>query len=196
MRRMFLVTSIAALAAVSFSPASPSLVAQTDARTKIILPIVLNGIELGTESIATAYPTYPIATPTLSPTRTPTPLVWPTLTNTPTPAPTSTPRPADFRIGSIICEGRVELVRVDNRGDLPADAYGWIILSGFGAEEFHFPHHVHEAGASARVYSGPDAPPTRLSDFRWTLDEVWTDGADEALLINPSGEVVDARACP
>ena len=132
---------------------------------------------------------------TPSPTLSPTPTITPTATLTPTSTLTPTPPPANFRIGFLKCDSRREYVRIDNVGGTSGNLSRWTILSVVGSQRFRFPSHVLAPGETAYAYSGPDAPPTSGSSFRWTTAYIWNNDSDEARLITPSGDTVDTDDC-
>lgn len=146
-------------------------------------------------------------TPTIRPTDTPEASSTPTTTNTPptspTPDPTMEPTPeptptsvaAGLRIFTLECNGRDEYIRILNDGESALDLAGWSIHSVVGAETFTFPSYSLEPGDTVAVHSGPDAPPTGGSNFRWTTEFVWVGTGDEAQLKDPAGTVVDNAGC-
>ena len=145
------------------------------------------------------------ATPTRTPTSTPT-TVAPVATPGPPPTsqPTSpvepqTPTPASggqLRISAIECDGRDEYVRVQNGGASATNLSGWSILSVVGDQDFSFPSYDLQPGGTVEVHSGPDAPETSGSVFRWSRQYIWnsSDG-DSARLRDPGGTAVSERGC-
>ena len=181
---------------------------------RAFLPLALLASEipaLAPPPSATAPPTAteppsptPTVTPTPTTTLTPTTTFTPTASATPTVSPTSrpastatptTPPAAELHIATLQCETRDEYVRVENVGTAAAQLSGWTIFSVTGSQTFSFPSYVLQPGASVTVHSGPDAPPTGGSVFRWTTAYIWNNDGDEAELTDPSGDVVDSRDC-
>jgi hypothetical protein len=140
-------------------------------------------------------------TPTSGPSETPATTATASSTNTPLPSstvePTTEPTPpaTDLRIFTMQCDGRDEFVRILNDGPAAVNLFGWSIFSVIGAERFTFPSYNLEPGDTVSVHSGPDAPPSGGSIFRWTTDFIWVGTGDAAQLKDPAGTVVDSQGC-
>lgn len=159
-------------------------------RPSIYLPYVArrHGLVAATET--------PVSPPTATVARTPQATepapTQPPILPSPTAAPGTAPR---FVITYLQCGGDDEYVRIENTGEAAGQLAGWSIVSAEGGERYTFEPRVLAPGDTVSLHSGPQAPPTGGSVIRWTTDEIWADGSDEARLLDPRDRLVDRDGC-
>ena len=122
----------------------------------------------------------------IPPTPTPTPTSPPTLTPTAPPAPS-------FEIVALDCTGKPESVTIRNTGSQAANLDNWSIHDEGAKFTYVFPAGTSiEPGATVSVWTWTGAA---QRTFFWTGRAVWNNSGDTAFLLNPSGTVVNQRAC-
>ena len=110
-----------------------------------------------------------------------------------TPTPTETPTPAKLVISALDCTGKPESVTIKNVGGQAADLGKWFIHDEGEKHEYVFPAGTSiEPGATVSVWTWTGAA---QRTFFWTGRAVWNNSGDTAFLLNPSGTVVNQRAC-
>ncbi|MBM4431718.1 MAG: hypothetical protein FJ026_15445 [Chloroflexi bacterium] len=141
----------------------------------------------------------PSATASQTPTTTGTPTATPIATPTQSPIPTETmPAEARLRITCLAYWGPDEQVCIGNTGGRAQKMTGWKLQSVQGNQWFSFPQEfVLEPGATVRIHSGPNAPPSNLpTDLYWTGAYIWNNDGDEARLFDASGQEIDRCKYP
>jgi hypothetical protein len=109
---------------------------------------------------------------------------------------------SDVQISNLICTGDTEIVGLSNDGSVAQDLTGWELRSDpVGSESVDLsPLGTLEPDDGAIIFSGPDAPPTDLSEnwLRWTTAYIFRDldTSDFARLVNAAGGTVDQMNCP
>lgn len=88
-----------------------------------------------------------------------------------------------------------EWVRIGNVGDAAVDLTGWVLRDESASNRYRFPDRFELApGTEVTVRSGcgTDSP----ADLHWCRERsaVWNNDGDTALLLDPSGNVVDRRS--
>lgn len=94
-----------------------------------------------------------------------------------------------------------EFVVIQNNGNTPGDLTGWYLESTVGPQTFNLPDgFVLAPGASVRIESYTGAthnPPVALL---WSVDPIWRNAGDKAILRNKAGAAVATQcygdACP
>jgi endonuclease YncB( thermonuclease family) len=86
-----------------------------------------------------------------------------------------------------------EWVRITNRGEVAVDLGGWVLKDTSATHRYTFPDgFVLEAGAGVTVRTGCGVD--TLTDLHWCNEgsAVWNNSGDTAVLLDPSGNVVDS----
>jgi len=109
---------------------------------------------------------------------------------------------SDVQIAGLICVSSMEVVSIVNDGSTAQDLTGWELRSDPVASEFVdlSPLGTLDPDEGASIFSGPEAPPTNLSNnwLRWTTAYIFRDfdTGDFARLVNGAGGTVDQMNCP
>lgn len=142
------------------------------------------------------------ATPTATEASVPPTPVEPTATpgtEEPTPTSVATPPPrlpvaaGDYavRFLQLRFSARGEFVQMANRGP-DQDLSGWLLTSAGAGRAFSFPDgYVLRQGETVTVHSGVDDIPSEPGHLLWTGERVWNNPAEEALLHDAGGALVD-----
>lgn len=146
---------------------------------------------------ATNTPPAGAASPTPTPSQTPTPTLTPTPTTgaTATITPTPTFVAGAFRISTFDGRANPERVVIINTSGQRSDLGGWSLRSTRGNQLFVIPAvTLVDPGQSITVVSGDAARRDNDQTLVWTTSFVFNDDTDGVQLINPNGQVVDAKS--
>ena len=85
-----------------------------------------------------------------------------------------------------------EYVIIRNDGSTPVNLRGWRLYADDRGQNFRFPDHVLEPGASCRVYT--DEVHAETCGFSFNINRaIWNNGGDCAHLFDASGQLADKR---
>jgi len=94
-----------------------------------------------------------------------------------------------------------EYLVIQNSGDMPQDMSGWYLESTVGQQVFNFPAgFTLAAGDSVRIESFTGAINNPPQSLLWSIDAIWRNAGDKAILRNQAGAAVSTAcygdACP
>jgi eukaryotic-like serine/threonine-protein kinase len=94
-----------------------------------------------------------------------------------------------------------EYLVIQNAGNVPQDMSGWYLESTVGQQVYSFPAGFKlPAGDSVRIESFTGAINNPPQSLLWSIDAIWRNAGDKAILRNPTGAAVSTTcygdACP
>jgi serine/threonine-protein kinase len=109
------------------------------------------------------------------------------------PAATEVPR-ADVQINLLSSNTTPEYILLQNQGTAPQDLSGWYLESTVGPQSFNFPiGFVLSPSATVRIESYIGAKNEPPQTLLWSLDAIWNNAGDKAVLRNAAGRVISSR---
>ncbi|MBI5566216.1 MAG: protein kinase [Chloroflexi bacterium] len=121
--------------------------------------------------------------------------------NSPPPAPTALPARAEVKITRLEGTGVPEILVIENSGNVAQDLSGWYVESTIGPQTYNFPGgYKLEAGGAVRLESYTGAKNDPPGTLLWSVDPIWRNSGDKAVLRNTAGAAVSTQcygdACP
>jgi serine/threonine-protein kinase len=117
-------------------------------------------------------------------------------------APVATEIPhADVQIMLLSSGTTPEYILLQNQGNAPQDLSGWYIESTVGFQTFNFPSgFALDPGASTRIESYTGAKNDPPQTLMWTIDAIWNNAGDQAILRDEAGKAISSKCygdqCP
>lgn len=117
------------------------------------------------------------------------------------PAPTAHAARSAVKITRLEGGSTPEVVVVENSGDADQNLSGWYLESTIGPQTFNFPGgYVLAAGGALRIESYTGARNDPPGTLFWTIDPIWRNAGDKAVLRDTAGAAISTQcygdACP
>ena len=111
------------------------------------------------------------------------------------------PLRADLKITRLSGAEIPEAVVIQNTGTLTQNLSGWYLESTIGSQTFNFPAgYMLAPGTMVRIESYTGAKNDPPGTLLWSVDPIWRNAGDKALLRNTAGAAISAQcygdACP
>jgi len=110
---------------------------------------------------------------------------------------------AKLKIKAVKNDGLQEYVTIINRGTAAQPMSGWVLASLRGQTFYPFPAALMlEPGMIVKVQSGQQEPKNThnnkgvWADLLWTIDQVWNNRGDTAILFDANGLEIDRHSYP
>lgn len=102
----------------------------------------------------------------------------------------------NIQITSMDCNGKPEIVTIENRGDSSQDLTGWRVEDDGPKYTFNFPSGFSlKPGASMKLISGESGDNSNKAIY-WNGRTVWNNDGDTASLFDSSGQLISEMKCP
>lgn len=117
------------------------------------------------------------------------------------PAPTAHAARSAVKITRLEGGSMPEVVVVENSGDADQNLSGWYLESTIGPQTFNFPGgYILAAGGALRIESYTGARNDPPGTLFWTIDPIWRNAGDKAVLRDTAGAAISTQcygdACP
>lgn len=121
--------------------------------------------------------------------------------NSLTPTPTALPARAEVKITRLDGTSMPEVLVLENSGGTAQDLSGWYVESTIGPQTYNFPGgYKLEAGSAVRIESYTGAKNDPPGTLLWSIDPIWRNAGDKAVLRNTAGAAISTQcygdACP
>ena len=110
---------------------------------------------------------------------------------------------AKLKIKAVKNDGLQEYATIINRGTVAQPMSGWVLASLRGQTFYPFPDDLMlEPGMIVKVQSGQQEPKNTNNDWGiwknllWTIDQVWNNHSDTAILFDANGLEIDRHSYP
>jgi hypothetical protein len=110
---------------------------------------------------------------------------------------------AKLKIKAVKNDGLQEYAAIINRGTVAQPMSGWVLASLRGQTFYPFPDDlIFEPGMVVKVQSGQQEPKETnnkqgvWADLLWTVEQVWNNRGDTAILFDANGLEVDRHSYP
>lgn len=110
---------------------------------------------------------------------------------------------AKLKIKAVKNDGLQEYAAIINRGTVAQPMSGWVLASLRGQTFYPFPDDlIFEPGMIVKVQSGQREPKNTNNDWGiwknllWTIDQVWNNRGDTAILFDANGLEIDRHSYP
>ncbi|MBI5943454.1 MAG: lamin tail domain-containing protein [Chloroflexi bacterium] len=110
---------------------------------------------------------------------------------------------AKLKIKAVKNDGLQEYATIINRGTVAQPMSGWVLASLRGQTFYLFPDDLmFEPGMIVKVQSGQQEPKNTNNDWGiwkkllWTIDQVWNNHSDTAILFDAHGLEIDRHSYP